>query len=55
MNIFLKNIEKIGNKIPDVSILFIFALIIILLASFSYLCLILIIFSSKLMEVVASK
>lgn len=34
MNIFLKNIEKIGNKIPDVSILFIFALIIILLASF---------------------
>lgn len=34
MNIFLKNIEKMGNKIPDVSILFLFALIIILLASF---------------------
>lgn len=34
MNAFLRNIEKIGNKIPDVSILFLFALIIILFASF---------------------
>lgn len=33
MNVFLKSIEKIGNKIPDVSILFLFALLIVLAAS----------------------
>ncbi|TKX31192.1 AbgT family transporter [Campylobacter aviculae] len=34
MNVFLKNIEKIGNKIPDVTILFFFAFLLVLLISF---------------------
>ncbi|EHN6901560.1 AbgT family transporter [Campylobacter jejuni] len=34
MNLFLKNIENLGNKIPDVSILFFFALVIVLFASY---------------------
>ncbi|TKX30699.1 AbgT family transporter [Campylobacter estrildidarum] len=34
MNIFLKNIEKIGNKIPDVTILFFYAFLLVLIISF---------------------